>query len=83
MHDDVVAATRSRQVGEVSGHILDRVELDRLLRINVKQLLHIEDLNAMVDHLRANEHVVLVSPNLFPQSSAFDRDGNWSAVVCK
>lgn len=36
--DDVVAATRARQVGEVSGHVSEGIVVDRLGGVNIEQL---------------------------------------------
>lgn len=72
MDNDVVAATRARHIREVGSHVLVRIELDRLLGIDVKQLLHVEDLNAVVEHLGADNHVVFVGPDLLPEGTTLD-----------
>jgi hypothetical protein len=57
VNDDVVTAAPG-QVGEASDDVVSSAEVDRVCRVEVEKFLHVEDLNAVVNGLAADKHVV-------------------------
>lgn len=61
-----VVGTANRKIGEQASEIFRCIENHWLLGVNLQQLLHIEDLNAVSNSLTANDQVIAVGLDLSP-----------------
>lgn len=70
--DDALAGVDIEQlvVAQVSHSTLQRRANGRV----AVYLAHVEDLDAVADELRSNDHVVLVAPDLLPEGTRVGRD---------
>jgi hypothetical protein len=66
VHNHVVGTAEREKGLEVACEILGTIKGDGARRVDVEQLLHVEDLDAVITGLGADDHVVLVRSNLTP-----------------
>ena len=65
-HHNNVVRPAGGQIVEEAREVSRSAEVLRRARVDVEQLLHVEELNAVVDGLGANDHVLLVTLYLTP-----------------